>query len=175
MTAERRENEEGNESGERRGSPGSTRPAVLLFKGRGLISTAIRWQTRSVYSHAALLRPDGRIIESWQGAGVRLKRLEDWRDVDVFDVPSMSPEQWRVALDYAALYLGSGYDYKAVLRFVSRRPAADDDRWFCSELVFAALQEAGVNLLERVGASQVSPGMLAWSPLLVPRKEGGHE
>ena len=28
-------------------------PAILLFKGRGIVSTLIRWQSRGQYSHAA--------------------------------------------------------------------------------------------------------------------------
>ncbi len=146
-----------------------TTPAVLLFRGRGAISALIRWQTRSPFSHAALLMPDGRIVESWQGAGVRVKALADWSDIDVFDVPSMSAGQWNDALRFATDFVGAGYDYRSVMRFVSRRGASEDGRWFCSELVFAALQAAGVDLLERIAASEVSPGLLSLSPLLRPR------
>lgn len=146
-----------------------TTPAVLLFRGRGAISALIRWQTRSPFSHAALLMPDGRIVESWQGAGVRVKTLADWDGVDFFDVPSMTDFQWSLALDFALELVGRGYDYRAVARFVSRRPAADNERWFCSELVFAALEAAGVSLLERIDAAAVSPGLLSLSPLLRPR------
>lgn len=144
---------------------------VLLFRGRGIISTLIRWQSRSQYSHAALLMPDGRIVESWQGAGVRTKPVTDWTDIEAYDVAGMSDHQWDLALDFAMELEGHGYDYRAVLRFVSRRPAADNERWFCSELVFAALQSAGVDLLSRISAAAVSPGMLSLSPRLI-RREG---
>lgn len=147
---------------------------MLLFRGRGLISTAIRWQSRSIYSHAALLMRDGRIVESWQGAGVRVKTLTDWSDIDVFDIPLFDELDWDLAIEYALELVGRGYDYKAVLRFVSRQPAADNDRWFCSELVFAAVESAGLPLLSRTSAAAVSPGMLALSPLLVQRQGGIH-
>jgi uncharacterized protein YycO len=146
------------------------RPAVLLFRGRGIISTLIRWQSRSPYSHAALLMPDGRIVESWQGDGVRVKTITDWTDIEVYYVQGMTDIQWEIALDFAMELVGSGYDYKAVMRFISRRPAADNERWFCSELVFAALEAAGVPLLARISAAAVSPGMLALSPLLYRRE-----
>jgi uncharacterized protein YycO len=146
------------------------RPAVLLFRGRGIISMLIRWQSRSPYSHAALLMPDGRIVESWQGSGVRIKSVKDWTDIEIYDVVAMDDFAWSLALDFAADLVGSGYDYKAVMRFVSRRPASDNERWFCSELVFAALQSAGISLLSRISAAAVSPGMLALSPLLVRRE-----
>lgn len=143
---------------------------MLLFKGRGLISTLIRWQSRSQYSHAALLMPDGRIVESWQGDGVRVKEIADWTDVEAYDVIGMTDFQWDLALDFALELVGSGYDYKAVMRFISRRPASDNERWFCSELVFAALESAGVPPLARISAAAVSPGMLALSPLLYRRE-----
>ena len=141
-------------------------PQVLLFRGRGVISSLIRWQTRGAYSHAAILRPDGTIIESWQGAGVRIKDITDWRGVDRFDVPLMSPEMWASALTFADSMVGSGYDYWAIARFVSRARMPDNQRWFCSELVFAALAHAGLPPLARVEPWAVSPGVLATSPYL---------
>jgi hypothetical protein len=107
-----------------------TSPAVLLFRGKGVISTLIRWQTRGEYSHAALLMPDGMIVESWQGAGVRVTSLSDWSHIDRLSIPNA--------------------------------------RWFCSELVFAALAHAGVHLFARIEPWAVSPGLLAISPLLSP-------
>lgn len=144
----------------------STLPTVLLFRGRGILSSLIRWQTRSAYSHAALHLGSGRIIESWQGAGVRVASLNDWSNVTQFRVRGMTGEQWKRALRFADYEIGAGYDYLGVIRFVSRRRLPLNERWFCSELVFAALEAAGVRLLERTEAAEVSPGMLALSPLL---------
>jgi uncharacterized protein YycO len=144
----------------------AAQPEVLLFRGRGFISGAIRWQTRSVYSHAALLTPEGRIVEAWQGAGVRVTDIEDWEGIDRFVIPSMTPEQGRIAVNFALSQVGMEYDYWSVLRFVSRRSLPGNVKWFCSELVFAALRHAGVKLLDRIEPGEVSPGMLALSPLL---------
>lgn len=152
--------------------PAATGCRVLLFRGRGIISALIRWQTRSVYSHAALLMPDGKIIESWQGEGVRTKQLTDWSNIDQFEVVGMTSEQWIDAIEFARLQIGRGYDYLGVIRFISRRSMPANGRWFCSELVFMALRVAGVDLLARIEAGEVSPGVLALSPLLkeVPRE-----
>ncbi|WP_009965321.1 hypothetical protein [Verrucomicrobium spinosum] len=146
-------------------SPG----VILLFKGRGIVSGLIRLQTRSVYSHAALLYPDTHtLIESWQGAGVRKKTITDWEGVDAFIVPGMTEAQWRDAFRFAEAQIGMGYDYRSVARFVSRVSARENERWFCSELVFAALHHAGVDLLARIPAAEVAPGHLAWSTLMQP-------
>jgi uncharacterized protein YycO len=143
---------------------------VLLFRAGGPIGKLIGWQTRSPYSHAALLDTDGiTIIEAMQGHGVRRRplTLADLKHCDVFDVANLTADGWERALQFAHAEVGSGYDYRSIFRFLTRRAAGSDTRWFCSELVFAALQEARVNLLERTHAWAVAPGHLAWSPLLI--------
>ena len=142
------------------------KPRILLFKGRGLVSWLIRWQTRSEYSHSALMLHDGSIIEAWMTKGVRQHWLNDWCDIDVFDVHGITQEQWQAAIGYARAQIGKPYDWLAIIRFLSRFRQPDDERWFCSELVFKAMEVAGVKLLRNVRAGEVSPGMLARSPHL---------
>jgi uncharacterized protein YycO len=152
-------------------------PRVLLFRGRGPIGWAIRTQTRTKYSHAALLLPDGKtIIEAWQGSGLFLrnngvheKTITDWSDVDAFLVDGMRPEQWDKALDFARQQVGKGYNYRGVARFLTRTSSTEDNGLlFCSQLVFASIAAGGVRLLERIEAEAVAPGHLAWSPFLIP-------
>jgi len=139
---------------------------ILLFRGKGPISRAIRWQTRSQYSHAALQLPSGAIVESWQGAGVQYREDVSYANVDAFTVPSMTKDQWIVAAQFCLSHIGDRYDYRGVFRFLTRVKPRWDNRWFCSELVFEALQQAGCRLLHNVTSGQVSPAMLSLSPLL---------
>ena len=142
-------------------------PAILLFKGRGIVSTLIRWQSRGQYSHAALLMPDGRIVESWHGDGVRVKTLTDWEGIDAFTIHVMPEAAWDDAIQFALDQVGNGYDYKGVARFVSRRRHYDNvEKWFCSELVFAALESVGYAPFHRIEPWAISPGMLCVSPML---------
>jgi hypothetical protein len=97
---------------------------------------------------------------------VRVKPLGDWIGIDRYDVPGMTATQWETALAFALSAVGRGYDWWSIIRFVSRRRMPHNDRWFCSELVFAALSHAGVRLLERIAPWEVSPGLLSISPLL---------
>jgi uncharacterized protein YycO len=144
-------------------------PAILLFRGRGLASALIRFQSRGEYSHAAILMPDGRIVESWQGAGVRVKTLSDWKDIDAFTIPNMPQAAWDDAIRFALDQVGKGYDYVGVARFITRkRHYTDIDKWFCSELVFAALQSVGFAPFDRIEPWAVSPGLLLVSPMLFP-------
>jgi uncharacterized protein YycO len=144
-------------------------PKILLFKGRGFISRLIRWQTNGHYSHAAIQRPDGRIIEAWhKPAKVRLRsRLDDWSNVEAYEVEGMTMEQWDKALEWAEAQIGKKYDFGGVFRFLTRRRKDQDEKWFCSELVFHAVKAGGVELLERVKGAQVSPVVLSFSPLLM--------
>src|SRR5688572_30038297 len=123
---------------------------VVLFKGKGLVSRLIRWQTRSEYSHAALLLEDGTLIESREGKGVQA--IANWQRPEnavLFEVKGLQEEWARGAREFLSAQIGKKYDWLMVARFVSRRQEkrSTSGKWFCSELVFAALQKAGVALL----------------------------
>jgi len=150
-------------------------PAILLYRGTSLIDRLIKWQTRSMYSHAAILLPNGNIIESYPGIGVRLResKINGWDFdcdlncfVDLYDVPEATPAQWLRAIDFCYAENGAGYDWKGIARFVTRLPGGDPQRWFCSELVAAAFRAAGVPLLARIEPWAVSPELLSISTKL---------
>jgi hypothetical protein len=197
------------------GGAGSSFFYVALFRDApGVVGKLIRWQTRSRYSHAALvfdrefireIDPTYRLfccgaefnhghalthkfvtIEAREFRGVRLTMgvvTTPATNVDLFAVepfgatPKAAPETgalpkiWFWAKDE----LAKDYDYTMVARFVSRRQASrtESDKWFCSELVFAALRKAGIELLRDVEPWAVSPGLLAKSPLLKFQKTIG--
>ncbi|HUQ94200.1 MAG TPA: YiiX/YebB-like N1pC/P60 family cysteine hydrolase [Bryobacteraceae bacterium] len=144
-------------------------PSILLFKGRGFLSKLIQWQTRGRFSHAAIMMRDGSIVEAWQGKGVRVQFLTDYSNVERFVIPSMTDAQWDKAIAYAMSQVGKKYDYWAIIRFISRTAMPENDHWFCSELVIAALNHADVFPFVRMPASEISPGLLHVSPLLVPK------
>lgn len=145
-----------------------SRCRVLLHRGTGVVSAAIRWQTRSPFTHASILMPNGMVIESREFHGVRTALVDTTDGVDAFNVVGAGGGVWRDAIRFCFQHLGAGYDWTSVLRFVSRRQGRNATRWFCSELVFAAFESAGIRLLERTRAELVSPAMLSLSPLLVP-------
>ncbi len=142
---------------------------ILLHRGRGAISKLIQWQTRSPYSHASLLFDNGQVVEAREFKGVRWLKRPDWEkeEIDVFEVET-TPEQNSAIWIFVNCQCGKPYDYTMVARFVSRRQETrkSSGKWFCSELVFAAFQKAGIELLARTEPWEVSPGLLAKSPLL---------
>lgn len=149
---------------------------IALFKGKSLISSLIKWQSRSAYSHAAIVDDFGHVWESREGKGVQWMESVSASDacpVDLFYVAT-TPEQDAQILSFLKAQEGKPYDWTMVLRFISRRQASREQagKWFCSELVFAAFQAAGVQLLQRVEPWAVSPGLLALSPMLMDQPYG---
>lgn len=149
-------------------------PAVLLFglhRGTGVISKLIQFQTRSPYSHVSIV--DGAVLlEAKEGRGVIHERpVAAVLAAEAVDVVAVrcTPAQRESALAFARAQVGKRYDYTSVARFVSRRQARrkDAEVWFCSELAFAAAQQAGLDLLRETEPWEVSPGLFARSPLLV--------
>lgn len=160
----------------RDGRDGDLLIQVWLYKGSGFVGKLIQWQTRSPYSHAAVafdVTADGTATDAWildarEGKGVKLRQAvaEDLM-ADRFSV-DMTAQQETDVLEFLRRQVGKDYDYTMVARFISRRQESRKSRgkWFCSELVFAAFQHAGVDLLARCEPWEVSPGLLSRSPLL---------
>ena len=144
---------------------------ILLYSGTSTISRLIRWQTRSQYSHAAAILPDGTLIEAREFEGVLSRYPTISRDMEAerFTV-EVTDAQAEIIERFLKAQVGKRYDYTMVARFVTRRDEArrTSKKWFCSELVFAAFKKAGVALLRDTEPWEVSPGMLARSPLLTP-------
>jgi uncharacterized protein YycO len=143
---------------------------IAMYKGTGIGSELILYFSRGGYSHAAVILNDGSIIESKEFHGVRKRKnitdllTKNYR-IDIFDV-STTEEQDKTIEDFLVKQLGKGYDYWSVIGFVvyaSKEGRRSYGRWFCSELVFAAFQKAGINLLDRVDAWKVSPTILSYN------------
>jgi uncharacterized protein YycO len=142
---------------------------IRLYKNQnGLISSAIRWQTRGIYSHSAII-VDGVLYEASEFKGVHNKIAEKRNDryFDDYQIVLTEKQEEDIA-KFLDRQLGKPYDYTMVLRFITRQ---QEDRksvgkWFCSELVFAAVQKVGVNLLNNAEPWEISPVLLSFSPLL---------
>lgn len=145
---------------------------IVLCQGKTLISKLIRWQTRSQYSHVAIVLDDGSILESWHKGGVQHNKDLSVRHskgtvIDLYDIV-VTKEQETKIISFFTKQLGKKYDFKMVLRFLTHGSEAGGIkyRWFCSEIVFAAFQYAGINLLENTRAWECPPAWINKSHLL---------
>lgn len=144
---------------------------IAAYKGKSLISKAIRWQTRGKYSHVAVMLDDGRIIEAWHNpAKVRvITSLSEGHTpgtkVDIFEVETTPDQEVRIA-EFLLDQVGKKYDFGGVLRFLSRRNKNNPQMWFCSKLAFSCFLYGGIELLKRIEPYQVAPVTMVRSPLL---------
>ena len=137
---------------------------ILLRASNGIVGNLISWQTRGPYCHAAI-EVDGMIYEA--GGGNGLDPVKCYPSVGEWDRYAVEVENPEKLIGWLRSQLGKPYDWRMVLRFVTRQQEARETsgKWFCSELVFAALKHAGVSLFNETEPWEVSPSMLPRSPL----------
>ena len=144
---------------------------IGLYQGKSFFpSKMIRWFTWSKYSHAAFLCDDGSVYESWHVGGVcHRKNIHEGHTpgtkIDVFYM-AVSELQYFTILESLRREVGKKYDFKGILGMLLRKNVDKKASWFCSELVFKAFKDAGIDLLANKKPEQVSPADLSFSPLL---------
>jgi hypothetical protein len=117
---------------------------------------AISWWTRSPWNHVDALSDRGgdALLGALPGDGVAWRRTVPARSIKVVSVPC-TPEQETAFWAFVAENNGKPYDYLGLIGFAL---GIDDDRaWFCSELIAAALEHAGIMTFN---TRRVSPAQL---------------
>lgn len=141
---------------------------ILLYRGTGLISKAIQFQTRSKYSHVAAQHVNGEVIEAWHTGGVRKipDPFYDHASTTLIDVYKVN-EGFDAGRFWNLLetQIGCDYDFKSVARFLTRKEPSKDKKWFCSELICWAFNRVGRPILHG-NPSELSPRDVSKSPLL---------
>jgi hypothetical protein len=144
---------------------------IAAYRGVSLVSRAIRWFSREVYSHISWIEFDGSEFEAWVQGVTYTPTFgaahTPGTEIDLFHV-GLAGHEHVALLTFLRQQIGKRYDWRGVAKFLTRRPESpvDQDRWFCSELVFASLLAAGAPPLLRVEPWKVSPAMLVYSPML---------
>ena len=138
---------------------------LAFYKGKGsFFSKAIRWWTRSPYSHVEIAVPknDTNLYEcftsSERDGGVRHKRMElpteKWDLVEVHIPVGKKGE----VFVWFRNNMDKKYDWAGIFGMVVSSHADKVNRYFCSEACLTALQAAGWGLGLR--PSKTSPGAL---------------
>ena len=89
---------------------------ILLFHGNDPVDLAIQAITGSQYNHAAIIGPDGKIVEAWTDGVFSHTPAESFADstlqyVDVRRAISLNPQQLESVSVKAATYEGDAYGY----------------------------------------------------------------
>ena len=148
---------------------------ILASIGKSFTSRAIRFrQWGFPVTHIAFVvdlkdRNDPVVIEAWWN-GVRYGKFSEVHtpgtEFAVYSV-EVTKEQRDEIRHFLQRQIGKPYDWPGILGFVFFNPNLESkNRWFCSELVFTAFKQAGVELLKNTHPSEVSPRLFLKSPLL---------
>ena len=149
---------------------------IIVSTTGAQVSSLIRWATKSQVSHAVLYIGGGQVVEAvGEGVMLRslADAVAEATVAVAFRHPSLTTAQALVVRDFAGQQLGKAYNYWGIVRqggfqldretFCSGKGGADydrcvnwvgrvnlgkgdDDSFFCSQLVVAAYQNAGVPL-----------------------------
>ena len=121
---------------------------MAFYKAKGSwINAVVRWWTKSVYSHAELIMPDG---INWIGISPFLKSRVSRRIVldynpsewDIIEI-NITPEQRDIILEFYRETRGDRYDWFGMLlsQFLPCK-IKHRKRWYCSEWIAYALRIA---------------------------------
>ena len=152
---------------------------ILASKGISLSSMLIRWyQFGFPYTHIAYVTnynsPDfnphnPKVIEAWFPK-VRIGYFSESHTpgtkFTIFRL-KVTQQQKEVIENFLYNQIGRPYDIIGLLTFLTRlKRIARNKFWFCSELVFRAIKEAGIDLLKYTSPEEVTPALFLKSPLL---------
>ena len=142
---------------------------------RGLIPRIIRTWTNSDICHVDAVLKDGRLLGSQlhekDGDGVLIRDANYEEFTKKFEVQiDVTQEQYELYWKFLYSQLGKPYDNMAILGLVIHRDWRETNSWFCSELIAAALEYAGI-LKIPIEVNWVDPQtlrtILCSSPLLI--------
>lgn len=134
---------------------------VLYCRNRHISTPILRTLMWSPWSHQALIMGDElgqHVIDATFMYGVARRSLTnilaDATESSIREIEVPRPDR---AYAFARRQLGKKYDTLGVLGIGLHRKWQDDDRWFCSELVEAALAAGGCSRFETRYVNRVTP------------------
>jgi len=142
---------------------------VAFYKGKGnCLNGIVRWWTKSDYSHAEIMLPDG---ITWIGispflkskVASRKKLIIDYSEWDFVDIP-VNQEQLDIIMEFFEDTEGHGYDWAGMLlsQFLPCK-IKHKKRWYCSEWIAYALRIACVidwRIIKIYDRKDLSPAIL---------------
>lgn len=135
---------------------------IIVARNNRPGSWLIRLVTMGQWSHAALLLPNGLVIDTTLTTGVRSIPVMAWiRDYPTHQVIDIDVPDEEQTISFAMAQLRKPYDWTAIFGILLRRNWQEPDAWFCSELVEAALAAGGRQRF-RDDVSRITPHQ-TWS------------
>lgn len=133
---------------------------LIFYKAKGrFFDKLIRWYTKEQYSHCEIYFNGNCMFsaDAWENK-TRFKQMainpDSW---DIVDIPVTSKEIAKI-YDFCIQQEGKKYDWSGIASFMFPLAKPGFNRWFCSEICTAALQEIGKLLW--VAPEDTTPGQL---------------
>lgn len=139
---------------------------IVITDGQGFTGAFIRWYTWSEAAHAGIQVADGFIVDATPNHGVSEHDGMRGQVASYYDVQGLTQKIEDRVWDFLEHQIGKPYDWTAIRGMAFHRDWHDDRSWFCSELVAAAFESAGLPLLRTNHLNRVSPRDLLLSPYL---------
>lgn len=139
---------------------------VLLVRAHSLGSLLIRARLWENWSHAAVVLPNGDVIDAtFKAGGVRRRKLSDvLAHASAYKLIELPVPDQVAAMAFLHAQLGKPYDWRSILGWAtSDRDWRDDTAWFCFELCAAAAEAGGMDSwhdLKRVSGWQLEQAAL---------------
>lgn len=159
---------------------------ILNYQGTSFVSRIIRWMNWRKESHTSwsfctiengYLVGDLSEFEAWIDSLWRRKGQVYHREkigmvpihtkgtrVNLYELKNpLTRDEKEKMTAFLSAQVGLPYDFRGLFGFVTRRLMGREGMWFCAELVFAALLEAGRRILNCILPEQVYPGLIPQS------------
>jgi uncharacterized protein YycO len=141
---------------------------LQFVRGMGISSSAISWFSAGHFSHVDAILPNGSLLGSRSdqiglippGVQIRPPYYEKWKERVVMVLPQSSGYD-EAFIAFLHSQLGKPYDKTAIWGFVAGRDWREDDSWFCSELLSAALEISRACPVLYAPRNKVTPAALA--------------
>lgn len=140
------------------------------------LSTIIKMVTFSNYSHVELQINDicyGVNLNKGVHERTEQEFFSCYDTVETFSIKYMTDRKEAIIKEFMDNAVGAKYDYKSMmlLGLTHRKFSEDNDKWFCSEIIYTAFRKAKLSLINfYMKPERVTPGDLHKSNLLTHRK-----
>jgi hypothetical protein len=113
---------------------------LAMYKGKGnLFNALIRFWDSGAYSHCELVFSDGVCASASYRDDQRVRGKEIYLDMNHWDFVDLPPElEWKARMFFYSTE-GAGYDLIGQLRFLASPLHGQQDKYWCSEWIAAAL------------------------------------
>jgi uncharacterized protein YycO len=126
---------------------------LRFVANKSFVSWVVRLFTRSPYSHVDYIFDNGKAYSSLPVVGVGYNR--DRNDVNVYC--EFEVKDKKTLESFLLSQMSKPYDWKAIFALPFIRNWQEDDAWFCSELIAAAISRANGESLFNEHLSRITP------------------